>query len=455
MKKTIAFFAFSLTAVSILLLSLAFHLIIKSESERTVEAHELLADHVFSELTENLYQPIIVSKMMAEDEYLQRFLKEEGDLESDAETMKKYLSRVKNRFGFYQTTLVSAGTHRYYRDDEVHKIINPANDQHDVWFSSFESSSRLFSINTYKHREGLDKSTMHVNYKIEDDDGKFLGIVGPSVYLKDMMDVISALESKYNVEISMTDSHGIVNLDSSFDEISVANLSYYTDGVTDRKYRRIGLDGFCITSYIEDFDWYIWIKSRSHALKSDKPHIFYLIAMIIFCVDTLSIFFAYRVFLRRKGLEIVSSDLQIDALTKLPNRNYFKDKLGEHGLFNTTAYKCMAVFDIDYFKEANDRLDGDELLRSVVATMNGLLNSDGVLYRWGGDEFLVLFEVPIENAYKICRAFCSEIENGKLITVSVGLTSINLFETIKTNYHRAARYCYTVKELGGNGVKKD
>ena len=115
----------------------------------------------------------------------------------------------------------------------------------------------------------------------------------------------------------------------------------------------------------------------------------------------------------------------------------------------------MAVFDIDYFKEANDNLNGNEALLSVVNTMSKLLENDGVILRWGGDEFVVLFEMGIEKAYKICQTFCKEIESGKLITVSVGLTAINLFDSIKTNYHRAARYCYQVKELGGNGVKKD
>ena len=77
------------------------------------------------------------------------------------------------------------------------------------------------------------------------------------------------------------------------------------------------------------------------------------------------------------------------------------------------------------------------------------------VYRTGGDEFVVLFEMGIEKAYKICKEFCKQIEEGKMITVSVGLTAINLFDNIKTNYHRAARYCYQVKEIGGNGVKKD
>ena len=46
---------------------------------------------------------------------------------------------------------------------------------------------------------------------------------------------------------------------------------------------------------------------------------------------------------------------QKDALTGLPNRYYFKENFGEHGLFNTVRYKSVAVFDIDGFMAAQDR----------------------------------------------------------------------------------------------------
>jgi hypothetical protein len=40
------------------------------------------------------------------------------------------------------------------------------------------------------------------------------------------------------------------------------------------------------------------------------------------------------------------------------------------------------------------------------------------------------------------------------MTVSVGLTQISIFDTVRKNYYRAVQYCYLVKEMGGNGVKR-
>ena len=77
------------------------------------------------------------------------------------------------------------------------------------------------------------------------------------------------------------------------------------------------------------------------------------------------------------------------------------------------------------------------------------------MLRCGGDEFLMLLELPMESAFKLCRQFCREVEGDGLVTVSVGLVEVRLSDTIKKNYYRAAQCCYIVKEMGGNGVKKE
>lgn len=145
----------------------------------------------------------------------------------------------------------------------------------------------------------------------------------------------------------------------------------------------------------------------------------------------------------------------IDELTGLPNRNYFKEAYGEQSVFNTMRYKTIAVFDIDGFKEANDTLDGDDVLRSVADCARRTIGEQGEVFRWGGDEFMVLMEWSMEFAYEICREFCKEVEKGGRVTVSVGVTEVKLSDTIKKNYYRAVQGCYLVKEMGGNGVKRN
>lgn len=452
--KKLTYIAACVIFLSVIILCGSFFLITRSGEKKVLQADKILCEYIYDTAMKKLNEPVVVAKMMASDVFLQQFFQNEGDLDSDEKVMKSYLSEIKNDFGYAQATVISAKTYRYYRDDEMHKIINPIGDAHDIWFNQFKKGGKNFSINVYRNKDGIDASTMYVNYRILDKDGNFLGVASPSIPVKDVIGVFGWLEKKYKVKINTTNSLGIVNLDSNFSEISTANLSQITGNKKENHFKKIGISGFCSVRYLPDFDWYFIIRSMGKTENSTKFWLFYLIAVLLLGIDLLILFAVNKIFRGKNGVSIFSKQ-QLDYLTGLPNRNYFKDQFGERGLFNTTIYKSLAVFDIDYFKEANDNMNGDQALLSVVSKMSFFLDNHGVMLRWGGDEFVVLFELPLENAYKLCREFCKTIASEGLITVSVGVTAVNLSDTIKTNYHRAARYCYMVKELGGNGVKKD
>lgn len=89
--------------------------------------------------------------------------------------------------------------------------------------------------------------------------------------------------------------------------------------------------------------------------------------------------------------------IQVDALTKTYNRRYFYE-LAEECLQRVAASKsslCIAMTDLDAFKQINDiygHIIGDKILACYA---NGLLESkspDVLVGRYGGDEFLLLFE---------------------------------------------------------------
>ena len=65
---------------------------------------------------------------------------------------------------------------------------------------------------------------------------------------------------------------------------------------------------------------------------------------------------------------------------------------------------CIALCDLDHFKSYNDRfghLAGDEILRRVAATLRENLRGSDEIYRYGGDEFLVLLpEQSLKHAAK-------------------------------------------------------
>lgn len=86
-----------------------------------------------------------------------------------------------------------------------------------------------------------------------------------------------------------------------------------------------------------------------------------------------------------------------DALTSLCNRRSGDKKLRQ--VMEASAAKgtpfCVAIGDIDFFKRVNDTYGhegGDVVLQNLAAVMRSHMHKIGTVARWGGEEFLLIFE---------------------------------------------------------------
>jgi len=161
---------------------------------------------------------------------------------------------------------------------------------------------------------------------------------------------------------------------------------------------------------------------------------------------------------------VTTKKAYIDGLTGVFNRNkleeVFKEKVKDSKQY--TLPLSMAIIDIDHFKNFNDtygHLIGDEVLIMLAKAINKSVRKDDFFARWGGEEFVILFDnTPIQGAILSADKIRMIVESlnhktaGK-ITASFGVTQFKDDDTIDTVFKRADKALYVAKESGRNCVK--
>ena len=170
-----------------------------------------------------------------------------------------------------------------------------------------------------------------------------------------------------------------------------------------------------------------------------------------------------------QGLEVLS---RVDPLTGAGNRTAFQEQieLTHANSLRTGRPYGVVVCDIDNFKQVNDRFGhrcGDQLLTSAVAVMKSIIRKGDSLFRYGGDEVVVIIpneglEHIAEVAERICEGIravtlSGESEPSLSVTASFGFAVYP--ESCGEGAHWAELFgladeaMYEVKHRGGDGVE--
>jgi len=107
---------------------------------------------------------------------------------------------------------------------------------------------------------------------------------------------------------------------------------------------------------------------------------------------------------RKRNEERITHLAHYDALTDLPNRALFHEKLKQRLACIAPGEQHAVIYiDIDEFKSINDSLGhliGDELLKSVAVSLGRCVKETGFVARLGGDEFAVV-QTAIEDQQEV------------------------------------------------------
>lgn len=154
-----------------------------------------------------------------------------------------------------------------------------------------------------------------------------------------------------------------------------------------------------------------------------------------------------------------------DILTGLPNRGKFTEDITQ--LLKAGRRFALFTMDLDRFKFINDMLGhtyGDELLKAVSGRLQSAAGQNGYIYRFAGDEFVMLLPEGdertsyIKYANKLLAVFKEKIQlSDRIELYTTGSIGISVFpeqgEDADTLLKNADSAMYAAKKLGKNNYK--
>jgi diguanylate cyclase (GGDEF)-like protein len=165
----------------------------------------------------------------------------------------------------------------------------------------------------------------------------------------------------------------------------------------------------------------------------------------------------------QKKLEESQYEANTDPLTGLFNRRYANTIFKRLSTGQLGQVWCVAMLDIDEFKLFNDingHQVGDDVLMLVSDFIKTNLHKRDFLFRWGGEEFLILLkDVDVATAFRILDKLRNKImsENFEIknktikVTVTIGVYPLDI-HNIEESIDMSDRLMYDGKTSGKNVV---
>lgn len=434
----------------------------------------LTSDNIYSEIQRDLLQPIFISSLMAQDTFLRDWVL---DGEEDASAMIRYLGEIQKQYNTITSFFVSENTRRYYHPSGVIKRVS-GSDPQDAWYFRVRRMRTDYEINVDTDTADQRSMVIFINYRVYDYSGKYIGATGVGLAVNAVKEMIDSYQNRYGREVFFTDMEGRITLHSEryqgADHIrGIPGLDAFATQIltspgSSLSYESQGNTTFVNSRLVPQFRWYLMVMQSQDPSRQGIHHILMFNLGISLVITLIALLLVYLVISGyQKKLETMATT---DKLTGAANRQAF-DMLFEQALKGVRRNKTplsAVMFDIDHFKEVNDTFGhttGDTCLKCVAGIARSRIREMDILFRWGGEEFLILLaDCSLDQAAKIADDIrvsltrCKEVaHHGRNVTVSASFGVAQLADSdVSTDLiRRADQALYSAKERGRNRVETE
>ena len=443
-------------------------------AEKQLENIVSLADINISRQIENsMSKPVMVSKTMANDEFLKAWLFKEPDNASDGSYLSElysYLKTYQEKYDYTTVFCVSARTGNYYYQGGFNKTLSKKDD-HDVWYYNFVDSGNEYDLQIDTNQANNNAITMFVNFRVEGSDGRLLGVIGVGLQVSFIEDTIRTYEDNYGLSVYIINSGGSKNsfsgsTDVFISENELAGRIGINDKIEMNKSEESKMQWFTadserkclITKYDDTLGWYLVLEIETSSISSSfqKRILSNLLLMLITLAAC--IFVSSAVFLNYNRRMVARENT--DELTGLANRKLFAKRYQTFIRKHRGQKKTLFMLDIDHFKSINDEFGhmfGNAVLSTVGAELKNTIKGSGIASRWGGDEFLGVLALGPEEASLSLQKLMDALKGSEhealcRLTVSIGIIEVSGKFTTEQLIKKVDEALYDSKKNGRNRI---
>jgi len=306
--------------------------------------------------------------------------------------------------------------------------------------------------------ESVHKNEYYVNISIEycDQDTAIIllhNITAITLTKQNILQYSNESSLLYNTLQKVVDSQNTLLFVTNNTEIEFANkkfMSYFdiTD-IHELKQSDIAIYKLFDTSLQNYDELFSKVCDEEKQIKIDKD---------TFILKSTLVESTHKLFTLVKVTEL-SNEIELDPLTGIYRKGYLNEYLKK--ILKEDRNFALVVLDIDNFKQINDtygHLTGDRVLRDFVSLIKEHIRKSDFFARWGGEEFILLFEESSldEAIIKVerIRKYIEEHSFDKVghITSSFGITCSQENDNVDKIFSRADKALYRAKSKGKNQV---